>query len=67
MVLDLPVQMNEAQQKAINNLQEQDRVFVKALLTKLADKLHTLDRKRLKVNQPLENWQKLITGMVSKF
>ena len=67
LVLDLPVQMNEAQQKAINNLQEQDRVFVKALLTKLADKLHTLDRKRLKVNQPLENWQKLITGMVSKF
>ena len=67
LVLDLPVQMNEAQQKAINNLQEQDRVFVKALLTKLADKLHTLDRKRLKVNQPLENWQKLISGMVAKF
>ena len=29
--------------------------------------VHMLDRKRLKVNQPLENWQKLVTGMVAKF
>jgi myosin heavy subunit len=67
LVLDLPSQLNEEQQKAIDSLQEQDKLFIKALLSKLADRLHTLDRKKLKVNQPLENWQKLLTGMSAKF
>jgi myosin heavy subunit len=67
LVLDLPSQLNEEQQKAIDSLQEQDKLFIKALLSKLADRLHTLDRKKLKVNQPLENWQKLIAVMVEKF
>lgn len=67
LVLDLPAQLNEQQQNAINSLKEEDKLFIKELLTKLADRLHTLDRKKLKVNQPLENWQKLITGMVAKF
>lgn len=67
LVLDLPAQLNEEQQKAIDSLQEQDKLFIKELLTKLADRLHTLDRKKLKVNQPLENWQKLIAVMVEKF
>ena len=48
-------------------LKEEDKLFIKELLTKLADRLHTLDRKKLKVNQPLENWQTLISGMVAKF
>lgn len=67
LVLDLPAQLNEQQQNAIDSLKEEDKLFIKELLTKLADRLHTLDRKKLKVNQPLENWQKLITGMVAKF
>ncbi len=67
LVLDLPAQLNEEQQNAINSLKEEDQLFIKELLTKLADRLHTIDRKKLKVNQPLENWQKLITGMVAKF
>ena len=67
LVLDLPAQLNEQQQNAINSLKEEDKLFIKELLTKLADRLHTLDRKKLKVNQPLENWQKLIKGMVAKF
>jgi len=67
LVLDLPAQLNEQQQNAINSLKEEDKLFIKELLTKLADRLHTLDRKKLRVNQPLENWQKLITGMVAKF
>ena len=67
LVLDLPVQLNEQQQNAIDSLKEEDKLFIKELLTKLADRLHTLDRKKLKVNQPLENWQKLISGMVAKF
>lgn len=67
LVLDLPAQLNEEQQNAINSLKEEDQKFVKALLTKLADRLHTLDRKKLKVNQPLENWQKLIAVMAEKF
>lgn len=67
LVLDLPAQLNEQQQNAIDSLKEEDRLFIKELLTKLAEKLHMLDRKRLKVNQPLENWQKLVTGMVAKF
>lgn len=67
LVLDLPAQLNEQQQNAIDSLKEEDKLFIKELLTKLADRLHTLDRKKLKVNQPLENWQKLISGMVAKF
>ncbi|MFD3435104.1 coiled-coil domain-containing protein [Alteromonas macleodii] len=67
LVLDLPAQLNEQQQNAIDSLKEEDRLFIKELLTKLAEKLHMLDRKKLKVNQPLENWQKLVTGMVAKF
>lgn len=67
LVLDLPAQLNEEQQNAIHSLKEEDQLFIKELLTKLADRLHTIDRKKLKVNQPLENWQKLITGMVAKF
>ena len=67
LVLDLPPQLNEKQQNAITSLKEEDQKFIKDLLTKLADRLHTLDRKKLKVNQPLENWQKLITGMAAKF
>ena len=67
LVLDLPVQLNEQQQNAIDSLKEEDKLFIKELLTKLADRLHTLDRKKLKVKQPLENWQKLISGMVAKF
>ncbi len=67
LVLDLPVQLNEQQQNAIDSLKEEDKLFIKELLTKLADRLHTLDRKKLKVNQPLENWQKLISAMVAKF
>jgi len=67
LVLDLPAQLNEQQQNAIDSLKEGDKLFIKELLTKLADRLHTLDRKKLKVNQPLENWQKLITGMIAKF
>ncbi|MFD3317017.1 hypothetical protein ACE414_05255 [Alteromonas macleodii] len=67
LVLDLPVQLNEQQQNAIDSLKEEDKLFIKELLTKLADRLHTLDRKKLKVKQPLENWQKLISGMVVKF
>ena len=67
LVLDLPAQLNEQQQNAIDSLKEEDKLFIKELLTKLADRLHTLDRKKLKVNQPLENWQKLISAMVAKF
>ena len=67
LVLDLPAKLNEQQQNAINSLKEEDKLFIKELLTKLADRLHTLDRKKLKVNQPLENWQKLISGMATKF
>ncbi|MBL3811655.1 hypothetical protein [Alteromonas macleodii] len=67
LVLDLPAQLNEQQQTAIDSLKEEDKLFIKELLTKLADRFHTLDRKKLKVNQPLENWQKLISGMVAKF
>ena len=67
LVLDLPVQLNEQQQNAIDSLKEEDKLFIKELLTKLADRFHTLDRKKLKVNQPLENWQTLISGMVAKF
>ncbi len=67
LVLDLPAQLNEQQLNAINSLNEEDKVFIKELLSKLADRLHTLDRKKLKVNQPLENWQKLMTGMADKF
>lgn len=67
LVLDLPAQLNEEQQNAINSLKEEDTLFIKELLTKLADRLHTLDRKELKVSQPLENWQKLIAVMVEKF
>ena len=67
LVLDLPAQLNEQQQNAIDSLKEEDKLFIKELLTKLADRLHTLDRKKLKVKQPLENWQKLISGMVAKF
>ena len=67
LVLDLPAQLNEQQQNAITSLKEEDQKFIKDLLTKLADRLHTLDRKKLKVNQPLENWQKLIAGMAAKF
>ena len=67
LVLDLPAQLNEQQQNAIDSLKEEDKLFIKELLTKLADRFHTLDRKKLKVNQPLENWQTLISGMVAKF
>ena len=67
LVLDLPAQLNEQQQNAIDSLKEEDKLFIKELLTKLADRFHTLDRKKLKVNQPLENWQKLISAMVAKF
>lgn len=67
LVLDLPAQLNEQQQTAIDSLKEEDKLFIKELLTKLADRFHTLDRKKLKVNQPLENWQKLIAGMAAKF
>lgn len=67
LVLDLPAQLNEQQQSAVNSLKETDKLFIKELLTKLADRLHTLDRKKLKVNQPLENWQKLIAVMAAKF
>ena len=67
LVLDLPAQLNEEQQNAISSLKEEDQLFIKELLTKLADRLHTLDRKKLKVNQPLENWQKLIAVMAEKF
>lgn len=67
LVLDLPADLNEGQQKAIDHLQMQDKLFIRDLLTKLASRLHTLNRKNLKINQPLENWQKLIAGMVSKF
>ncbi|MCU7554446.1 hypothetical protein OCL06_07535 [Alteromonas sp. ASW11-19] len=67
LVLDLPEKLNENQKTAIEKLKEEDREFISELLKQLADRLHTLDLKRLKLNQPLKNWQSLLSNMIDKF
>lgn len=66
LVIDLPESLNEEHLAVLNNLEGQDQKFIKELLSALVNKIHTMDFKNLKLNQPLENWQKLISTMLEK-